>query len=234
MTGADYDGNGVVSLHEAFCYALIHDRSADTPVCTSDAFLQARAPLPAATIYGVPYQEVWRTATAAQRAVLDALSQQLAVDGESRALTVFDRLTYGDPAARAEVVRASNEAKERLNALRQRILPALFERWPALRWGDTESADYQKAFAGVTEELGRDHERLAAILEAGSASDQADEAVDDEEAALRRFANLYEHLVEATHLRAHGKAEDKAQFERLWQAEQGTIPLRTAVADGNH
>ena len=30
-TGADYDGDGTVSLHEAFCYALIHDPSADSP-----------------------------------------------------------------------------------------------------------------------------------------------------------------------------------------------------------
>ncbi len=43
VTGADYDGDGTVSLHEAFCYALIHDRSADTPVCTSDVFLRSRA-----------------------------------------------------------------------------------------------------------------------------------------------------------------------------------------------
>ena len=95
MTGADYDGDGTVSLHEAFCYALIHDRSADTPICTSDVFLWSRASLPDATIYGTPYPEVHRAATPAQRAVLEALSQQLGLEGEARAITVFDRLTYG-------------------------------------------------------------------------------------------------------------------------------------------
>ena len=65
-----------------------------------------------------------------------------------------------------------------------------------------------------------------ALLEAADhANAQADEAVDDEEAALQRFANLYAHIVEASRLREHGKAEVKAQYERLWQAEQGVLPL---------
>ena len=224
VTGADYDGDGTVSLHEAFCYALIHDRSADTPVCTSDAFLQSRASLPDAAIYGTPYQEAWQTATPAQRAVLDALSQQLGLDGESRATTVFDRLTYGDPAARPALLKAQDEAKAQLNALRQQRLGPLFERWPVLRWTDPGSGDYKKAYKGSVNELARDAEHRQALLAAANASSQADEDVDDEEAALRRFANLYEHLVEARRLREHGKAEVKAQFERLWQAEQSRLP----------
>ena len=70
--------------------------------------------------------------------------------------------------------------------------------------------------------------RRHALLEARNACEQADEAVDNEEAALRRFANLYAHIVEARQLRDHGKAEVKARFERLWQAEQSTLPLGPA------
>ena len=44
---------------------------------------------------------------------------------------------------------------------------------------------------------------------------QADEAVDDEEAALRLFANLYEHIVEAYHPRERGTTVFKEQSERL-------------------
>ncbi len=234
VTGADYDGNGTVSLHEAFCYALIHDRSADTPICTSDVFLRSRASLPDATIYGTPYQEIWRAGTPAQRAVLDALSQQLGLDGEARATTVFDRLTYGDPASRPMLLKAQNAAKAQLNALRQRMLGPLFERWPALRWGDAESSDYKKAFDGVVEDFAQNEENRHALLEAGNASEQADEAVDNEEAALRRFSSLYEHIVEARYLRENGKGETKAQFERLWQAEQSMLSLVTARRSEDH
>ena len=234
VAGADYDGNGAVSLHEAFCYALIHDRSSDTPVCTSDVYLRSRASLPDATIFGTPYQEAREAGTPAQRAVLEALSQQLGLEGESRALTVFDRLTYGDPAARPALLKAETEAKERLNALRQRMLGPLFERWPALRWADTEAGGYKQAFTGAVAELAQDGEKRQALLEAGSASEQAGGAVDNEEAALRRFASLYEHLVEARHLREHGQADAKARFERLWQAEQGTLPLGTARGGKDH
>ncbi len=234
VSGADYDEDGIVSLHEAFCYALIHDQSADTPVCTSDVFLQSRASLPDATIYGTPYQEVWRGGTPAQRAVLDTLSQRLGLDGDARATTVYDRLFYGDPAARPTWLKAQNEAKERLNALRQRMLGPVFERWPALRWGDTASGDYKKAFDGMVEELTKDDETRHALLEAGNASEQADETVDNEEAALRRFANLYEHMVEARHLREHGEAEVKARFESLWHAEQGSLSLGTARGGKDH
>ena len=223
MDGADFDGDGSVSLHEAFCYALIHDQSADTPICTSDVFLKRFAPLPDATIYSTPYKEVREAGTAAQRAALDALSEQLGLAGEARALAAFDRLTFSDPVARLALVRGQSEAKEKLNTLCQTELAPLFERWPALRWGK-EAPDYQKSLDGATDDLGKDKSRRRAVLDAEKAHEEADGAVDNEEAALQRFAGLYEHIVEASHLREHGKGEDKARFERLWKAEQSGLP----------
>ena len=225
VAGADYDGDGAVSLHEAFCYALIHDPSADTPVCTSDVFLRTRAGLPSAKIYGVPYREVLEEATPGQRAVLEALSERLELSGEARAVAVFDRLTYGDPAARPELLQAQAQAKARLGDLRQRELGRLFERWPALRWGDVEADGYKKASAGAVDELGADEARRSALLEAGNAVERADEAVENEAAALQRFASVYEHLAEARRLRGQGGGEIKAQYEKLWQAEQRVLPL---------
>ena len=222
--GADFDGDGTVSLHEAFCYALIHDPSADTPVCTSDVFLKRFAPLPDAAIYGTPYKEAWEAGTAAQRAVLDALSERLGLAGEARALAVFDRLTYSDPVERPALIKSQGEAKEKLNAVRETALAPLFERWPALRWGG-QSPEDEKALAGATEAFARDPALCRTLIEAEKAHEQADEAVDDEEAALQRFASLYGHLVEARTLRAHGSEEVKAQFERLWKAEQKALPI---------
>ena len=225
VTGADYDGDGTVSLHEAFCYALIHDQSADTPVCTSDVFLQRSTPLPDETIYATPYHEVWQAGTAAQRAVLDTLSEQLGLAGEKRAIDAFDRLIYSDPPVRPPLVRAQSEAKEKLNAARDHVLAPVFERWPALRWRKRGTGNDDKAFAGVVDTLVKEREIWHPLLEAEKAHELADEAVDNEEAALLRFASVYEHIVEAGNLREHGRAEAKVQFERLWKAEQQTLPL---------
>ncbi len=226
IKGADFDGDGTVSLHEAFCYALIHDRSADTPVCTSDVFLRRFALLPDATIFTTPFKEVWQAGTAAQRAVFDALSEQLGLAGEKRALAVFDRLTYSDPVARAPLVEAQGQAKEKLNAARQSALALFFEHWPALRWG-SQSGDYQKTFDGATEAAANDKALCRTLIDAEKAREEAEGAVENEEAALQRFATIYEHIVEARNLREHGKEPIKAQFERLWKAEQNTLPVNT-------
>ena len=225
VTGADYDGDGSVSLHEAFCYALIHDQSGDTPVCTSDVFLQRMAPLSGETVYNTPYHEVWQAGTPAQRTVLDALSDQLGLDGEARALAAYDRLTYGDPASRPALLKRQTEAKEHLNAVRAQALGPFFVRWPEMRWGKDDTGRYRKAFEGALGELIKDDDLRRTLLDAEESHEQADEAVDNEEAALMRFAGTYEHIVAARHLREHGKAEVRAQFERLWKGEQRTLPL---------
>jgi len=54
VDGADFNGDGHVSCHEAWCYALIHDASIDTPVCTSLIFLRRFASVPDSTIYSTP------------------------------------------------------------------------------------------------------------------------------------------------------------------------------------
>ena len=228
VTGADYDGDGSVSLHEAFCYALVHDQSADTPVCTSDVFLRRISRLPDDTIYSTPYRQVWQSATPAQRAALDALSAQIGLTGEDRAVTVFDRLTYGDGVARPALLNGQNEAKQRLAAMRQEALGPLFARRPALRWGKDGGGDYRKALDGAVDDLAADGALRRQLIGAEEAQDQADGAIDNEEASLLRFACVYEHVVEAAHLREHGRAEVKAQFDRLWRSEQRTLPLAAA------
>ena len=224
VESADFDGDGKVSLHEAFCYALIHDESADTPVCTSDVFLKRFAPLPDAEIYGQPYGKIWQAATAAQRAVLDALSQKLGLTGEQRPLSVFDRLKFSDPIAKIALVKSDDDASERLNALRQTTLQSLFARWPALRWSD--STGYAKAVNGAIDELARDKGLAEALINADDAYQKAEDAVDNDEANLMRFASVCESVMEAQNLREHGEQETKSQFERLSNAEARFLPIQ--------
>jgi len=89
VADADYDHDGRVGMNEAFAYALLHDDSIDTPVCTSDVFLQRFVDLPDAEVSGESYPNVQAWAGAAQRAALDGLSAQLGLEGDDRLSTAF-------------------------------------------------------------------------------------------------------------------------------------------------
>jgi hypothetical protein len=92
VSGADYDHDGRVGMHEAFAWTLIHDESIDTPVCTSDAFLRRFVPMPDAEIAATPYSAVESWATPGQRAALTALSATLGLTGDDRLRGAFDRV----------------------------------------------------------------------------------------------------------------------------------------------
>jgi len=223
IDGADFDGDGRVSCHEAYCYALIHDDSIDTPVCTSMLFLRRFADMPDATIFSAAWQTILDGASPAQRAAIEALSAKLGLDGEQRLLAAFDRLMFSDPMGQPAQVRAYRDAQDRLNALRMDSLHTIFVKWPALRW--RESHDYDRATRGAAADLEKDAARCQDILKTSEVFDRANALLDDEEALLVRFTDLAEAVLRARHLREHGDAATKARFEALWQAEQQPLGI---------
>ena len=229
VTGTDFNRDGHITLHEAFCYALSHDESFDTPTCTSYLFLRRFVGLPDAKIYGMPYAEAWQAATSAQRAALDALSQKLGLGGENRALAAWDRLMFQDPQGTPAELASYREATDRLSTMRQAALESLFQRWPVLRWKN-EKAGYSQAMDGAAKELAGNKSLSSDLREAGDASDRADAAMEEEEARLMRFIDLYAGVVLAKHLRENGEKAVKANFARLWAAEQQSLPLGEAPA----
>ena len=84
VLGADYDHDGRVGMNEAYAYALIHDVSIDTPVCTSDVFLRRFVKVPEAVVFATPFMEVGQWASPAQRAALTGLSKALGYTTEDR------------------------------------------------------------------------------------------------------------------------------------------------------
>jgi len=84
VKGADYDHDGKVGMNEAFCYALLHDDSIDTPVCTSDAFLRRFVTVQETKVFEEKYSNVQKWAGPAQRAALDGLSAMLHYEGDDR------------------------------------------------------------------------------------------------------------------------------------------------------
>jgi len=224
VTGADADGDGTVSLHEAYCFALIHDESDDTPNCTSDAFLRRFASLPDPELYDTVFTKIHAAATPAQRAALDALSDRLALGGEDRFRAAYDRLTFRDPIARSSLQDRVYETGKALNDLRQSTLASLFNRWPALRWN--ESDGYDDAAEKAEKELSGDAALCREILAASDVWYRANSMMESEEAFLLRFTGLCASVVRAEHLRSHGQAPIKARLEKLYAAEQRTLPLR--------
>jgi len=223
IEGADYDGHGRVSCYDAYCYALIHDESIDTPVCTSMIYLRRFANIPNTVIFRSAWRTVLDAATPAQRAVLNALSVKLGLDGEERLLTAYDQLMFSDPMGQPAQVHAYREAQDRLNTVRMESLHSLFERWPALRWRD--SHDYDKATRGAAADLDKDTARCQQIFQTSDAFDRANVALDVEESLLVRFTDLAEAVVRAHHLRQHGDAAARSRFELLWEAEQQPLGI---------
>ncbi len=89
VSDADYDRDGRVGMNEAFAYSLLNDRSIDTPVCTSDAFLRRFVDLPDSEIFGLSYSKVLAWAGPAQLVALDGLSMYLNLDGETRLAAAY-------------------------------------------------------------------------------------------------------------------------------------------------
>jgi hypothetical protein len=223
VSGADYDGDGAVSLHEAFCFALIFDGSSDTPTCTSDAFLRRFAPIPEPELYATPFAKIHEAATPAERAALGTLSERLELSGEDRFRAAYDRLTFRDPIARGALQDRAFETGKALNELRQKTLATLFTRWPALRWKD--SPDYEDAAEKAEKDMESQPALCRELLEMSRTFDQANAAMDNEEAFLLRFTNLCASVVRAAHLRASAAEPIKARFEKLVAAERRSLPL---------
>jgi hypothetical protein len=96
INGADYRHDGHIGMDEAYAYALIHDDSIDTPVCTSDVFLRRFVTTPDRVVMATPYSHVRAWASAPQKAALDALSENLGLSGDFALHEAYNRFIHMD------------------------------------------------------------------------------------------------------------------------------------------
>lgn len=89
VPSADYDHDGVVKMDEAFAYTLANDRSIDTPMATSDAYVRRFTETSDQEIFQTPYSQIVSYATPAQRMALGSLSGQLRLSGNDRPARAF-------------------------------------------------------------------------------------------------------------------------------------------------
>lgn len=92
----DYDGDGHVSFDEAHAFAVLQSPTIDIPVKTSDAALRALSKLQSTEHQDFlgpdsRFDELYKLATPAERAILDGLSTQLSLTQPERAKEAAER-----------------------------------------------------------------------------------------------------------------------------------------------
>ncbi len=224
VKGADYDNDGKVGMHEAFCYTLVNNPSIDVPVCTTDVLLRQNAPFPDSTVFEAQYGTVRSCATAAQRAALDGLSAGLGLTGEDRGGAAYRKYRFGDDGRQRSS--RSREASRALSATRDRSKPFLIARWPDLL--DASSTGHAAARKEAAAHIVRNRaeERYAELIEAEKKYlDAEKQSYLDElaEAKLVRFVRLFKTVVLTDLLRKSSDDAAKARFERLVAAEAKTL-----------
>jgi len=216
VSGADYNGDGRVSLQEACAYAELHDNSIDVPVSTSDAFL--RHVFPAHDIeWQRSYAPVRERAASWQSAVLDGLSSRLNLRGDARLAQAQKRLEALNDAKGSDTFRAPEGVDaRRFNVAYGRLqngLKARFPRLASLR-GNARTGAIQSATNFVASQTAD----LNVVYDAYQLGVNENKT-EVEEALLLRFLRCARTIVLEERLAHEGTPAQKAVFARLRRSE---------------
>jgi len=99
VKGADYNHDGKVGMNEAYAYALIHDDSIDTPVCTSDVFLRRFVKTPDRDVVATPFPQIQAWASPSQLVALNALSKSIDMASDDRLSRAYQKFIDMNPAS---------------------------------------------------------------------------------------------------------------------------------------
>jgi hypothetical protein len=247
VTGADYNGDGRVSMDEAFCYTLIHDDSIDVPVCTSDVFLRRFVPDNDRELFQTASYNNTRTwATPAQQAALDALSEKLRLGGNNRLGAAYNMMLGVGSTGRRPSPEV-REARRRFQSIQNDGKAMLARQFPDLKLSSPalRRDARQAAIAQLTREAGQG--KWKDLLDADAVLDKAErdsEAQEIADSQVIRFVRLAKSVILAHRLRESNEAGLKTRFARLIEAESRTplppadtqpretasVPVRRAVA----
>jgi hypothetical protein len=228
VTGADYNRDGHIGMDEAFCYTLIHDRSIDVPICTSDIFLRRFVPHTDAEVFRAKYSDVLEWATAGQRTALTALAKMLGREtGEDRLAGAYRDMTRGfyrlganDP---GDTTKQQLALRRDYQSARERARQRLFARFPEL-----EKEMEPRNRMQVRRYLEADHENevwnsLLKTAETLNRLETEGEKREVAESHLIRFVRLGKSVILAHRLREEGSRILKDRFERLVRSEASTL-----------
>jgi len=217
VTGADYDGNGRVSLQEACAYADLNDNSIDVPVSTSDAFLRSVFPAHD-THWQSSYAPIRERAAPWQSAVLDGLCSRLNLRGDARLAQAQKRLEAKGKSSGSDAFQPPvGVDMSRFNAAFSRLQNGLKARFPRL--ASLKGGARTGAIQGATDFVASQSDDLNIVYEAYQKSVNEDKT-QVEEALLLRFLRTARTIVLEERLAQSGTAAQKAVFARLRRSEE--------------
>jgi len=225
----DYDQDGVVSFEEAHAYVILTADTIDLPVKTSGEFL---------TVYSKftegddgllandePYPLVLELATASQKAVLEGLSEQLDLSGDTRLVDAWKATqTRRGPGRNRQPSRRESQSSQ----LRREIASDLKRRWPALanvlnplaiELITTRSDEFLKA---IEDHPDYQRYRELTIEERATLSEQKRKVKFD------RFLRTADNVIMAENLKRMNDRMKIDQYLSLIAAESGTLKRETS------
>ena len=218
ISGADYNGDGLVGMNEAFAYSLINEPSIDIPVSTSDVYLRRVIDVPIEEVASASYGHLLGTAATWQKAALEGLSRRLKLSGDDRTRKVHQEL---ENRVRGNVARGAMDWPAALLARRSDIRAALQQKFPDLK-ADPKTPFYAAARRAALRDMKKYSRQTEQLLDSvQNAADGMDneEKQEAREAMLYRFLRMARTLALEEALRTKGQPAQKAFFARLRSAE---------------
>lgn len=134
----DYNKDGVTSYSEAHAYTILHSRTIDIPVKTSDAFLrkfsgtkpkEKNKKIPGLLTADSPYPSLLELAGPNEKAILQGLSQELGLKGNNRGKATRD-LAGKFKAEKDKIKREQQKTDDTLGDIEDEMKELIGQYWP--------------------------------------------------------------------------------------------------------
>lgn len=236
----DVDGNGRISFDEAYAYTILTSRNIDIPMKTSGAFLRERSRYrkdngkkdAQLLKQQTSYSKTLELAEPVERAILEGLSGQLGLSGDSRYAAVVKKSAEIEK-KRADLLKQYNDKKRISGGHRSAIRDSLLGRWPDLsNLLTTQSVSLVSESSDEFVKAVEGHPRLKAWNKIEKERDAIDEErfiLEKKWARCIRFLRAHNNVVLAENLRRLKSTDDLSRFESIRRAEGGGIDAGKAV-----
>ena len=238
----DFDGNGKISFDEAYAYTILTSQNIDIPMKTSGAFLRQRSRFRDADgkkdaqllKQHTSYSTTLELAEPVERAILEGLSGQLGLSGDSRYASAEKKAGEIEK-KRADLLKQFNDKKRISDGHRTAIRNSLLGRWPELSNLLTkQSVDLVSKSSDEFVKVIEGHPRFKAWNKIEKERKKIDEerfALEKKWARHLRFLRAHNNAVLAENLRILGKAGDLSRFGSIRSVESGGIDAGKAAKD---
>jgi hypothetical protein len=234
LNGCDLDGDGHVSLAEAHAYVMIHSDTIDIPVTTSDAFLRqfSKSSGGGLTRPEMTYKDLLDLASVPQKAVLEALSDQLKLSTDDR-YNETKRLADLIEAERKTIERERTQKTQEADKLAERIRHKLVQRWPELSnpWHPRIPELTSKEGPQIQLSIEKDSDNPRWQILRRDCDRLEDRAMDLERKWVKcqRMLRVLETVALAANLEKVATPAIVERYKQLLEDEGGTLPQRVAA-----